>query len=171
MDEPRASYTEWSKSERQISYINTNIWNLEWWYWWTYLQGSNGDADIEKRLVDTLREGEGGTNRESGTETCITICKTDSQWEMLYDARSSSMVLCDHLEGWDEVGGGREVPEGGHIGWFMLMHGRKNNYPPIKNKYLLKNVNVKKVIPGKISIKLVDEMNLRHLIIFYFVFL
>ena len=51
------------------------------------------------------------------------------------------------------------------------MHGRKNNYPPIKNKYLLKNVNVKKVIPGKISIKLVDEMNLRHLIIFYFVFL
>ena len=31
VDEPRAYYTEWSKSERekQISYINTYIWNLE----------------------------------------------------------------------------------------------------------------------------------------------
>ena len=31
VDEPRACYTEWSKSERekQISYIYTYIWNLE----------------------------------------------------------------------------------------------------------------------------------------------
>ena len=31
MDEPRACYTEWSKSERekQISYINAYIWNLK----------------------------------------------------------------------------------------------------------------------------------------------
>ena len=31
VDDPRACYTEWSKSEReeQISYINTHIWNLE----------------------------------------------------------------------------------------------------------------------------------------------
>ena len=28
------------------------IWNLESWYWWTYLQGSNGDADIENRFMD-----------------------------------------------------------------------------------------------------------------------
>ena len=33
------------------------------------MQGSNGDADIVKRLVDTVGEGEGGTNRESSTET------------------------------------------------------------------------------------------------------
>ena len=34
VDEPRACYSEWSKSERekQISYINTYIWNLERWY-------------------------------------------------------------------------------------------------------------------------------------------
>ena len=33
VDEPRACYTEWSKSERekQVSYINTFIWNLEKW--------------------------------------------------------------------------------------------------------------------------------------------
>ena len=48
VDEPRVCYTEWSKSERekQISYISTYIWNLERWYWWTYLQGSNGNADV-----------------------------------------------------------------------------------------------------------------------------
>ena len=31
--------------------------------------GSSRDADIEKRLVDTVQEGEGGMNRESITET------------------------------------------------------------------------------------------------------
>ena len=53
-DEPRAYYTEWSKSERekQISYIDAYIWNLERWDWWTYLQGSDGDTDIENILVD-----------------------------------------------------------------------------------------------------------------------
>ena len=30
----------------------------------THLQSSSGDADIEKRLVDSVGEGEGGTNRE-----------------------------------------------------------------------------------------------------------
>ena len=33
LDEPRASYTKWSKSERenQVSCINVCIWNLEKW--------------------------------------------------------------------------------------------------------------------------------------------
>ena len=39
----------------------------------------------------------------------VTICKIDSWWEFLYDAGSSKPVLCDNLEGWDGVGGGREV--------------------------------------------------------------
>ena len=34
---------------------------------------------------------------------------------MLYDGRSSDLVPCDNLEGWDEVGGLREVEEGGAI--------------------------------------------------------
>ena len=71
VDEPRACYTEWSKSERkkQISYINEYIQNLEKWYWWTYLQGRNRDTDIEKRFVDTAGERKGGTNWESSIET------------------------------------------------------------------------------------------------------
>ena len=40
VDEPRTSYTEQSKSERekQISCINAYMWNLEKWYWRAYLQ-------------------------------------------------------------------------------------------------------------------------------------
>ena len=34
-----------------------------------YLQRGNRDADIENRFIDTVREGEGGTNSEIGTET------------------------------------------------------------------------------------------------------
>ena len=34
---------------------------------------------------------------------------------MQYGAGSSNPVLCDNLEGWDGVGGGREVQEGGGI--------------------------------------------------------
>ena len=37
---------------------------LEKWYWWTYLQGSNEDTDIEDRLGDT-GEGVGESNWES----------------------------------------------------------------------------------------------------------
>ena len=55
VDEPRACYTEWSKSERekQTLFINAYIWDLEKWYWWTYLQSRNRDADVENGLVNT----------------------------------------------------------------------------------------------------------------------
>ena len=69
-----AYYTEWSKSERerQILYINTYVWNLEWWQWWSYMQGSKGDKDVKKRLLDSVGEDEGGMMIwETKTETCI----------------------------------------------------------------------------------------------------
>ena len=62
VDELRACYTEWSKSERKINIINAYIWNLEKWYWWIYLQGRNRDADAENGLVG---EEEGKPNWES----------------------------------------------------------------------------------------------------------
>ena len=34
-----------------------------------YMQRRNRDADIENRFIDTVREREGGTNSEIGTET------------------------------------------------------------------------------------------------------
>ena len=84
IDEPRAYYTEWNTSERgkQLSYTNTYIWNLKRWYWWTYLQISNGGTNIENRFMDMLGgAGEGVRYGESNMKTYITICKIDSQWE------------------------------------------------------------------------------------------
>ena len=83
--EPRACYTEWSKSEeeKQTLRINTYIWNLERWYWQTYTQGSSRDTDVENRLVDTAGERESRTNREhrhiyiqfsSVAQSCLTLC-------------------------------------------------------------------------------------------------
>ena len=65
VDELRASYTEWRKSERKINIINAYIWNLEKWYWWIYLQGRNRDADAENGLVGRVGEEEGRPNWES----------------------------------------------------------------------------------------------------------
>ena len=49
--------SEVSQKEKNI-YINTYIWNLEKWYWLTYMQGK--DRDAESRLADTVGKGEGG---------------------------------------------------------------------------------------------------------------
>ena len=119
VDEPRAYYTEWSKSDRekQIPYTNTYIWNLERWYWWTYLQSSNGVTNIENRLMD--RAGEEGKDEMYGQrnkETYITICKTDSQWEFAVWLRELKQGLGNNLEGRDGQGGGRDVQVGGDIG-------------------------------------------------------
>ena len=35
--------------EKQISYINTHIWNLEKWYRWAYLQSRSRHTDIENK--------------------------------------------------------------------------------------------------------------------------
>ena len=53
--------SEVRKRKINIIYTNAYIWNLERWYWWIYLQGSNGETDIENRLMDTER-GRGGWN-------------------------------------------------------------------------------------------------------------
>ena len=45
------------------------MWNLEKWYWWTYLQGKNKDTDVENEHVDRGREqGESRMNWESSTD-------------------------------------------------------------------------------------------------------
>ena len=125
VEEPRAYYTEWSKSEKekQISYIKTYIRNLKRWYWWTYLQDSSGDANTKNRLVDTVGEEEGGTNWESNTETyTLPYVKQIVNGYLLYHAGSSNMVLSDNLERWDGMGGRRHTYT---YGWFMFMYGRK----------------------------------------------
>ena len=131
MDEATAYYTEWSKSkrEKQSSYTNAYIWNLERWHWWTYLQSSSGDRDIKNRLMDTARWGEGEGRRygESNMETYIIICKIDSQWAFAVWLRELKSGFSNNLEGWDRERGGREIQVGwdmGISGRFMSMFGR-----------------------------------------------
>ena len=52
---------------------------------------------------------------KSNTETYITMCKTDSQWEFAVWLRKLKQGLCINLEEWDGEGDGREVQKGGDI--------------------------------------------------------
>ena len=62
MDGTRGYHTKWSKSERQIPYNITYMWNLKMWHKWTYLQNKNRLTDIESRLV-AAKDGEYGRSR------------------------------------------------------------------------------------------------------------
>ena len=88
MDGSRDCHTEWSKSEKekQISYINAYMWNLEKWYRWTSLQGRNRDTDIENKRMDVKqgkRRGGGGggvMNWAIGIDNVYTdVYKIDAQ--------------------------------------------------------------------------------------------
>ena len=59
---------------------------------------------------------------ESNMETCITIYKTDSQWEFAIWLRKLKQGLCFNLEGWDVAGDRREVQKGGYICIPMMTH-------------------------------------------------
>ena len=76
------------------------------------MQGSNRDAD--RTDLGTAGEGECGWIGSS-TETYISTCKTDSQWEFAVWLRELNPMLWDNLDGW---GGwpGREVQEERNIG-------------------------------------------------------
>ena len=50
------------------------------------------------------------------THTNTTVCKIDSQLEFAVWFRELKPGLCDNLDGWDGMGGGRYVQEGGDTG-------------------------------------------------------
>ena len=102
VDEPRAYYTEWIKSERQILYTNTYIWNLERWYWRIYLQSSNGETDTENRLMDTGRREERVRWMDRVTWK---LNMWNSQWEFPVCLRELKQGLCIKLGG----GMGKEI--------------------------------------------------------------
>ena len=54
---------------------------------------------------------------ERVTLTCVHYHMQSSiaSGNLLYDAGSSNPVLCDNPEGWDGVGGRKEIQEGGDI--------------------------------------------------------
>ena len=136
VDEPRACYTKWSKSdrERQISYINAYTWNLERWYWWSYVQGSKGDTDTKNRLLDTAGEGAGGLIWERSTETYTSpYVKQITSGSLMCVIQGAQGQCC--VATWRD-GVGREVGSAGrgHIsayGQFMLRYA-KNQHNIVK---------------------------------------
>ena len=135
--------SEVSQKEKDKCCILTHI-NLERWYWWTYLQGSNGDTDKENRLLDSVGEGEGGIIWDSSIGNIyITICKIDSKWEFAVWHREPKADALWQPRGWDEKGGGRKLYKGWDICIPMIDSCWRmaetitiflSNYPPIKNK-------------------------------------
>ena len=61
------------------------------------------------------RGGEDEMYGKSNMETCITICKIDSQREFAIWLRKLKQGLCINLEGQDGEGDGREVQKGGDV--------------------------------------------------------
>jgi len=72
------------------------------------LEGSNGETDIENRLLDIGTEEEKLRCMESIMQTYITTCKIDSQWEFAVWLRPLKQGLCINLDGWDGDGDVRE---------------------------------------------------------------
>ena len=110
-------------------YIYMYICNLERWYWWASLQGSNEDADIVNRFLDTLGEWKDGTNR--ATLKLIHYCNTTSLWEFAVRCRKLKPGDLWQPQG---VGGGGRWAESStgrwHMsacGWFILMYGRNQH--------------------------------------------
>ena len=65
-----------------------------------------------KRIDLRERGGEDEMYGKSNKETCITICKIDSQQEFAVWLRKLKQGLCINLEGWDGEGDGREFQKG-----------------------------------------------------------
>ena len=106
---------------------------------WTYVQGSNGDTDIEIRGQSSgeRERWEGGTNWESSTETyTLSSVKFDSQWELAGWCRE----LCDNLEGWDGVG--RRFEKEGTYVYLWLIHADAWQNPTQQCKAIILQLNI-----------------------------
>ena len=80
-----------------------------------YLQGSNGETDIENRLMDVGRGEERVRCMERVTRKLTLPYVKHSEWEFAVWLRKLKQGLCINLEGWDGAGDGREVQKGGDI--------------------------------------------------------
>ena len=124
VDKTGAYYIQWSKSERQIPYVNAYIWNLERWYQWSYMQVSKGDTDVKNRLLDSEGEGEGRMIWDKSIETYILPCvKQMTKASVTHEAGHSKPCSGPTWRAGvgRQVGGGQD---GGHMPvadsyWFM----------------------------------------------------
>ena len=113
--------TEVSQKEKDKYHILMHIYRINLLYLQgsIYSQDSNGEADIENRLMDMGRGEERVRYMERVTETYITICKIDSQWEFSVWLRKPKQGLCINLEGWI----GREMEGSSNRRVYMYTYG------------------------------------------------
>ena len=110
-----------SEREKQISFSNTCIWNLERWYWWAYVQGRNRDTDIENRLVDTVWGREGSTSWERSMETDTLLhMKQIARGALLYNTGSSTW--CSVTTSRSGMGLGGRIEREGTSVYLWLIH-------------------------------------------------
>ena len=85
------------------------------------MRDSKRDTDVQKSLLDSVGEGEGGMIWENGIETCISsYVKRITSPGLMQDTGNLGLVHWDDPEGWYGEGGGRGVQDGEH----MYTHGR-----------------------------------------------
>ena len=87
------------------------------------MQDSKRDTDIKNRLLDYVREGEGGAIRENSIETCILpYVKQMISASLIHEAEHARLVLWDNPEGWSGEGGGMGVQNGLTYVHLWLIH-------------------------------------------------
>ena len=58
---------------------------------------------------------------KSNTETYVTICKIDRQWEFAAWLRKLKHGLCINVQGWDGEEDGREFQEGIYVYLWLIL--------------------------------------------------
>ena len=80
------------------------------------MQDSKRDTDVKNRLLDSVREGEGGMIWENGIETCIlSYVEQMASPGYMHETGCLGLVHCNDPEGWDGEGGGMGVQYGEHM--------------------------------------------------------
>ena len=85
------------------------------------MQDRNRDTDIDSRSVDTVGEGEGGTNWKNRIDTYTPPGLKEIASGKLLIAQETSEVSCDDLEGGKGVVRGR-LERKGMYGYIRLTH-------------------------------------------------
>ena len=95
------------------------------------MRDSKRDKDIKNRLLDSVREGEGGMIWENSIEICIlSYVKQITSPGSMHEAGCSGLVHWDDPEGWVGEGSKRGIQDGKHMytsGWFMSMYGKNHH--------------------------------------------
>ena len=114
------------KEKKQVSYINTYIWNPERF---EQIAGQQGRHRCREQTCGH-RVGRRGWDKwsEQHGNMCTIVCKIDRQWE--FSIWLSPNVLCDNTASWwgrRQEGGSRGKWHMYTYGWVTLMYGKNQH--------------------------------------------